>query len=371
MNPDLKCLHTQEKGCVENMDNFDLFNLDIGNEELVFEEDCIAIDELVDFVRPFNIFEEAVQDTEYNIKRKAKDTVRNTVDTTASVVKAYDKVTDAKAKSYKSLWDIAVKSMNLVTKVITFVCNRVSGITNGVLKVSSNIMDIPDNVRNKIKGNIKLFITVNDFEMLYRYSVMAKIGSYILQLQSLSKGDTWTTFFKGRGILGTAKAALTGQFSKTDKQKINEMNKIYSGLQNIKFEETTVDMSDKGSIKAYFSNEKIISFTDNKGAQHNYSYFDGLKVLLDDVSKYKETLTQLNEMFSDKLKDSQGAQKFAELSNGFQKDIINALHSISGIISFLGNMTRCIQKDCATINENTKIARKKVDKINAKDVKKK
>ena len=348
------------------------FNLDINNlvtedEEKEFQKACRDIELLSLLCRPYDVFEEEVVDKPYGFKQKFGNTVTNTVDTTKTAMGIVGGVTDLKATGYKGMWDLAAKCMQLAGRVAGYVLKKAYELPDKISKLINGVMDIPANVRNKIRGNIKLYITINDFMFIYTHGIIHKIDQFIKQVDLLSKGETWTAFFKGRGVINIAKSVLSGDGMPTnDKKHLEMMNKLFKEIQRVKFTETVVEMHDMDDILSYFGDKQSIQFTDLQGNAQNCTYYEALQVLMKDIQSESDTLKKVREDFQTKVADTKASQEYASLSLHYQNEITAALNNISAVTSMIGEIIKCVIEDLKTLAGAVNTARKNANKITSK-----
>lgn len=343
------------------------FTLDLFDdfEDKEFMEIAEAIDEVC-YMKYESFYLEAVNDSTVAFHQKVGNTVKNTAKTTKDVVSAYGKVTDAKAKSYTSLWGFFVRCLNLVVKMVTFVVSRTAEIPEKLNKLFDNITNIPSDIMNKLHGNIKLYITASDFEVIYKHSILKYVREFTKAVESLAKGDVWTTFFKGRGVAGAVKGIFKGEFSSNDKKVLHQsLEPAYNKIEKLELTESTIDMSNPDNIKLYFGNVPKIEIP---GTQP-LSYVNALKKMNLDIKENVKVLDEVKDDFSKKLADTEASQDFGKLSKSFQEDLNSVTDKVAKVSAMLANLTKCAVSDINTISKAAASARKKYIELQKKNKK--
>ena len=317
-----------------------------------FNEFCRDIDFLDQYGTPVDPFTEAVHDERHRFKKSVGDTVRNTVDTTRDVARAYGNITDANAGLIKNTWNLLSKAVDIAVKASAFIINKISGIPNAVLDATAWVMKVPEKLRLRVNHNIELYLTINDIELLYNKSLLVDIDTYITNASELSKGETWAVS-KG-GIVGWVTRLASGEkMSPTDIKRIQKMNDLYIQMQSVKFEKETVAVSNPDIAKKYFSVEKAVNFTDLKGLQHNSYYLDALVALAKHLDTKKSELKVIQESLGAKYDKSLASADFTKLTKEHQNLVTNSIQQLSKVMSIVGNLIKCVLEDADTIKKES------------------
>lgn len=314
-----------------------------------FIEFSNVMDELT-YLTDMETYIESVKDETPDLKKFGRETKKNTIDTTKGIVNTYGKIVNANATLIKSSWDVVMRCLNLVVNATSFIITKISDIPKLMLKLGDKISNIPSDIMNKIKGNIKLYITAGDIENIYNKLLINRLVIYISLMSQLSQGEFWSTFMNKR----QSKDKESGHkiFGVNDMKLCKRMDEIYEHLRNTEFTATTIEMNDISVVKIYFGNEKSIKFTDNYGRRHECSYIKALNVLLKDLEAKKDDIKNIHTDIGDKLKRTEANQAFNHLHKHDQYRITSTLSQISKVTTIVGNMIKYILIDIDTLNKS-------------------
>ena len=313
------------------------------------------------FITDNHFYLEAAKDTTINMRKKLfGDMNKNTIEVTRDIVGAYDNITTANANLIKSGWDLIMRSVNLMTRALGFVINKISTIPKFILKTADRVADIPGEVKAKIKGNIALYITAQDIGAIYNQLLIRRLIDYIALITKLTRGDYWATMLNRRledkDDVNISIKPTKLKIGTSDMDLFNKMDDEFEHLKNTEFKPTIIQMKDESTINIYFGNDKSITFTDHHGDKQECSYYEALTMLIKDLEKSKEDLKNVQKEVSNKMKRTEANQNYAGLSN-WQKVRINTnISQISKVSTIIGNVIKYIMTDLDTIN-------KSVDKI--------
>lgn len=317
-----------------------------------FHEFSELLDALDYFRDPYNIdtFTEASvvgSPLKRNIANDVATTVKNTYKTTKDVYRFKKDITDGGAAIAGGLWNAGAAGMNIIARLAGFIMKYLSYVPNAIAKALQTVADLPTNVVNKIRGNIKLYITVEDLSLLYRERLMTKLDSFLSVAERLAQGEAWN-YVKGTAIVKKVKKI----FTTTDDQLCKTLNAYYREIGRLQFEPTVIDMSNPANVTTYFAADKKITFYDDRGNKFSGNYFEAINKLAKDLLARKNSIRSTYESISDKYNKSQAALNFAELSKSEQTQILNAINSISSMTSVIGNIVKYILTDMDTFYRN-------------------
>lgn len=343
------------------MDEFALDCTDDYMNESFFEF-CYAVDAITAYQESTELYIEAIDDPSIAKKHRLGKDLQATADTTRKTVQLADTVIDAKASVYSAAVNLVFKVFGYAAKIFQFMAGKVTDLINGATRLASEIGRIPERVRATIRGDIKLYITVADIQLIYNQSLISKLDSAISELDLLTSGDTWGYMFHPNKIQnGIVK------LKSNDIKHANNIKADAFVLHNTKFHESVVRLDIPENRRIYFSNDKIIKFTDLHGKQHEDSYTGALKQLLADLTYRKESIKNLEQKFGEKLNRTEVNQSWANMGPTLQGQIKEVLQSTSTILGAIGNMYKYIGVDMKTIESSVK----KVLAMDAKDDSKK
>lgn len=341
---------------------FDAFNT--SKEYLEF---CSDLDEL----GQLSAYDEGMtyDDTKTSLKNDIFKIGRNTWDTTKDVGKIYKYATDSKAKTYKGLWDLFVRLLQLITKVIAFIWNMLGRIPVYLLRLIDWITHLPSRIVNKIKGNIELYITVDDIKNIYSVDLFENIGIILKDAKVLMNSEFWTKWKTKIHVDGTKKISKHIEIPVLTKdpgakKAIQEIVKIYeSKLSKIRFVKSIVDLGREDNVNLYFKTKEI-TVTNRYMKSHTGSYLDLLNGLITDMKDKQTELQDVSKLVSDNLQAASTEDGFLSLSASDRAAIYRSTQCLSGTINILGNIVKYAQKDIQTIDNARKRIMKKDGKKN-------
>lgn len=341
------------------MDNLFTLNIDdyidpfyIGDE---FNEFCnflnILDEESSDYVT------EAVVDKNSKLYKDKNDIIKNTASTIRDTVSVYGDITDANADLIKSSWDLMMKLIRMITRVTAFITHKIASIPTALSKSIDYISNLPISIKARISGNIQLYITAEDIEIIYNQMVIYKLDTFISTGSALSKGDLWGTMFRKEG--GNKKEFAS---SNNDIKLCKKLEKLYADISSIQFVPNIIDLKDENNIKKYFSNEKVIDFKDLSGKEFQGTYFEALQKLNEDLSNKKDKLNEISKSMGDKYEKTQMNETFAKLNRFDQKRIVRVIRMISKTITIIGFMVKYTIHDVNTVNNKLTRLQKEIKK---------
>lgn len=330
-----------------NIDSLDvILALDITSNE--FKEFCEDLDQ-IRILADSELYLEAMNDRNLQGHDGFKKAMRNTVSTTKDLGSAYNTITTSGGSTIKSFWDLMMKALSLTVRVLSFILKKIAQIPAAIMNIGNKISNIPKNVRDKIRGNIKLYITVNDLSALYNNSLLQRIETFQSLAIRLSEGDMWGTFVKKRTSPGIFK------IKENDMKICRDMDKVYEHLRLVEFTQTSIEMNETNR-DIYFGAERSITIKDLHAKTFTGSYYDVLQKLMNDINSWKKSLEKIQNDIGDKYTRSQNNQQFSQLDAFAQQRVSQTIQMISQVISIVGNLVRYVKADLNTIESS-------VDKI--------
>jgi hypothetical protein len=129
------------------------------------------------------------------------------------------------------------------------------------------------------------------------------------------------------------------------------MHSNYDRIASISFSKSSISLNDANNRKIYFSDEKIVTFTDLSGNVHNENYLGSLKILLTDLNSMKDNLKNLlNLDITKKFNTAQSNSTFACLNNASQTYIVDTIKMVAGAVDIIGNIIKYTSNDIKSIN---------------------
>lgn len=332
-----------------------------------FYEFCNTLDELGELTSTEMYLYEEVIARGHTAKKDVGDIIRNTGSTTKNVGRAYNDLTSAGGTLIKSAWDLMVKLLSLIVKAIKFISNKIAHIPNMLADLIDMIAKIPANVRAKIRGDIKLYISLDDVKMVFNDAIILHLMTFVNLADQLSKGDMWSSFFKRGAHEGKNLKDII--FGKNDMKICSKMASEYRYFQGLKFSQTIIDMSNPDTVDAYFGKGTIqINYGGNA---YHYTYYQALDQLIKQINDGKDILIGLQQDVEAKVSRTQDNDQFASISAGKRQTIMNTIQMMAKTTEILGSMVRYVISDMTTIQKTTKQILARQEEINNKTAKKK
>lgn len=358
------------------------FDLDIGDIEDIntgintrsFKEFCEAIDVLRDLDTPDDFFDEKVTDDSTSIRKSLGKAAQNTYTTTKAAGKIYSNITTGGGNLISATWDLFMKGLTAVSKIFVFATNKLSNIPKSISQMSSKIAAIPTDIRNKIRGNIKLYVRIEDISTIYRSNIFKTMDLFFSKANLLASGDTWTTFFSRRSnkkrsydvaVLddngNPVKDANGKQETVAVKGKANdikicaELKALAGKLHTIDMTPTTIEMSDAETVAKYFGGEgaEPIKFVDLHGKHRECStYLDALQVLVIDLNALVTKTNALQDAIAAKYDRTTINASIGKLNQTQQTIITGSMESIQTASRILGEFVKYIVSDMNTIKSS-------------------
>ena len=339
----------------------DIFTLELPEEIIAFEsinsseydEFCTLLEAInymtdMDSIDPVYLEASHVQGSiARNAASTIKNTVKNTYRTTAGIADSYDKITTAGGNMITSGWNVVDAVIKMIVRLTSFIMKYLSKIPDMVAKVLRFITDLPSDIYNKIKGNIKLYITVDDISLLYRERLMTKLNGFLSTAQKLAQGNSWN-YVKGTKIVKGIKKI----FTPTDDQVCKQIMAYYREIGKVTFDQTTIDMSNRGNVVTYLAAKKEITFYDDKGQEFKGNYFQCINKLATDLMTKQKEIKGTYDMLTAKYNSSQASLNYAELDKKEQEQIVSTMNAIASMIGVVGNIVKYVMSDMNTIYKN-------------------
>lgn len=332
------------------MTDFNLDELDIimsgnihGSSFNEFVESIDALRAMVDD----DLYLEAVNDPGSRTKQMVDTLTRNTNKTSGSFIQAYGNITDAGGNIIGAVFDVVMGSINLGTKIIRFITDKIGRLPLAISKTAGKIGRIPGDTKAKVRGDIRIHITVNDIEKLYNETLMEKLTTFITLANDLSKGDVWKTMFNFHHI----KTQGLIHLSDNDMKRCRKMTEIYNSLKAVRFSPSTINMADDANYDIYFGGARSIKFTDLGGKQHVCSYYEALNTLMGDINAKKDQLLEVQKSMGEKYDRTQMNSAWTHVNAASQQRVVNTLQMISSMISLVGDIVKCVILDINEVNK--------------------
>ena len=339
----------------------DLLELELDGMEFAtyptFERFDIFVDDLnhlYEYVTEDEFILEAMQDRKKSIVQKITSVngpLKATRDTTNDVKQVYGDLTDAGGTFIKSIWDFTMKAISLAVKVLRYIITNISKIPNGIIDLAKTFASIPSEIRRKIRGDIYLYITVEDLTNLHKV-IIPQIDKFVSNAYELSRGTVWGTFFHRRAISEKGIGKII--FTENDMKYYGNMKSTYDRLKMIDFSKTLVKISDERVINIYFGNEKSIKYKNADRGMVEQSYYDALAEVFNIFREQEGYMKDIATDFDQKLDLSKMNQNFQKSDESTRKNIIEAITMNAKIINIIGNLTQCTIKDMNTLRDVAK-----------------
>lgn len=341
-------------------------------ESKAYSDFCSNLDELGNIFSN-ELLTEAVGHQKMGMYKSASTVYNNTKSTTKSVGDMYKHTTDAGGSLLSAVWKVIESSFKLIARVAKFICTHIDKIPLYISKLIDTIANLPSDIKNKIKGNIKLYITADDIVSLYSIqtsqkikenddiSLFARLDMMITDLEKLIEGDLWVTYFTNKkSPLDFFKQFGDDFINKDTKHQtdiaiIRRITKQYNYIQNITFDKTVIDMNNAATAEIYFGTKNKLEYKDHRGNDYNCTYLEALKEILQYIIDKKSIIKTLQKSLDNKMIETQNNSEFAKMGVTARNTITEFFKTVSKLIEVLGNITRYITADINTIEKSANI----------------
>lgn len=331
-----------------------------------FVEFCADLDAVDRMFAEHQFFIEEVDDRNLTWKKGAARTLSNTVGTTRDTVGAWNSVTRSNATVIKSAWDLFMQGMLFITRIVRFVSQRIADIPRFIGAMFRKVARIPPNLKNKISGDISLYIAAADLESLYNTNLFARIDSFMADAETLAKGDFW-----GRWLWHKRKDD-SGKHN--DMRICARMAKSYAQLKDVVFVQRTISMRDKRNIDLYFGDSKSITFKDLNRNEFSGTYYEALIKLMNDIKVEQEKMEVVDKALGAKYEHTKANSQFGNLPPADRQTVQEALQQTVRVITLIGNIIKYVMSDMAEIQKGVNAIMGheaiQVDKSKVKEAKK-
>lgn len=325
---------------------------------------CEDIDSL-ELINNNDIYIEAVTPGKSKLKDRASTTLGNTKDSIKAAGNIYSNTTDAGGAILNASWRVVASALKLSAKILKWISKHIAKVPMYISKTIDNIGDIPENIKNKVRGNIKLYITVDDIQNLFAktsqtgdYSVLYRLNLIIKYMDKLSKGDLWTTYFSRKTDLASFFKQFNDDFinpatkNKSDIAIIRQITDQYKYISNIKFTQSVIEMNNAKVVDRYFGKNASIKVIDINNNQKEVNYIEALNVLMEFIVSNKQSIENLYHALENKLDLTYQNDEFLKMNKNSQKIVTEFFQTVSKLIEVIGNIIKCIVSDVKTIENS-------------------
>ena len=288
------------------------------------------------------------------VKNQKINAVKNTIDTTKSVASAANDITDIGGGIIKGAVDLIVKVIKFISNIIKFLIDNIKKIPSFIKNIGKNIAKIPEAIRSKIRGDIQLYITINDIQVFYT-NIYPNISGFINTSKQMFKTEKPSLISQFFNIFKKEKQELKNKITlQTNDQNLNKTIQLYyNKIKNVKFNKTTIQINKPEIVNIYFGNQKI-NFKNAKNQLSTGSYYEVLEQITTDMNNYDEFLKIVLEKFQSL--ENKKAEDFNIALGNFdfqaQSIIINQIKMMNSVIGIIGNINKSIIRDMNTINKH-------------------
>lgn len=339
-------------------EDYELFGLQNPSHSIFTESELREFNQALSFMESLNFndefYLEEVSDKDTDWAKRKRKAERNTADSIKKTGEVYGAAIDIKGAEYKAGFNIIHGIAMAVATVAKGILKIFTVVFNAIKKLAMRIAHIPREIANKITGDIELYITLEDFNLLYNESVMAKLGTAMSYITALTKNsDVWKSY----------------KFRNDDIRTLNKLHAIVINLESIEFKPTVIKMNKKENVDMYILGETKLQFNNLKGQSFSGNYFDALMILMDDLKKHSDALQELVSIYGNKYSNTQQNSNFAELSVKDQNKVTQGMRDINTIIAIVGNISKYVMHDIDAISKATDNIDKYYSKIKKNDIK--
>lgn len=271
----------------------------------------------------------------------------NSAELTKKVLTSYDDTTTGLGRVFKSVANVVIGMANIIARCITFIFNIAANILSAIGTAIEWIQNLPDNIRNKIRGNINLYITANDLEFFHQ-TLFPDIKGFIGLAKSLTEGNVWGTFWNPD----------KDNDNRNDMEIDKKMRQFFKRI-NVDFVKSLIDLSLEANRNAYFGNGANISYADAKGDSVTTNYPEALKNLIEKIQSLFPELKEIRKAFNEKLSRTEVNGKLAELPVKKQLMIRSNVIMIAEVAKIISKFMGYANKDLGVIISAMKRIRRK------------
>ena len=343
------------------------FSLNIDNRAVEmnkrYYEFTQNLEKLNTYFASYDFYLEAVNDQNQTMMGSMRNSVKNfglfrdSRKTSKEALQTYGNVTTSGGLIAKSIWNIMMKGFSLSNKILVYVTDKIARIPEFVGSITNNIASIPDEVRRKIRGDIKLYIPLQDLE-IFQKRVFPYILNFYDAAEEIGEGNMFGTFFKRRPVSekGLGKFILT----ENDIKYANIMKDCYEKLKNVQFSKTIVEITNDAVALLYFGNDKSYTYKNAEGKTVKGNYYSALVEVFEILRDRNNWLKELKDAFKKKLDETLINRAIEKLNKEQQELIRDTLTVMVKFITMIGNLVKYVVADLNTLSGSIdKILKKK------------
>lgn len=345
-----------------------------------FKEFCEDLDQ-ISLLWDDNIYLEAMTTKQQGIGKTASTVYRNTIDSTKAAGNVLKYSTDAGGGVLAASWKVVTSAAMLIAKLAKWIFLNIDKVIFKVADLITAVSNIPSDIKNKIKGNIKLYITAQDITNIYQMTVgnqdmslLGRLQVIMGYLQELTQGEIWTTYFTGKENIKDFFKSFNDDFinektrNKTDMKLIKKIIKEYDYIKRVNFSQTIIDMSKPEIVELYFGINNKIKFRNFNNQVQELTYIEALYDILDRITIYKDTMHQLQDAMGNKFINSTNNESFSNMGKNAQVMVTKLFQTISKTVEIIGNLTRYTMSDIKTIEKSANQMKAAITKSNNRKV---
>ncbi len=298
-----------------------------------------------------------------DILGKIGNAMDNTLDTTGKILGAYDDVTDGGGKLLKATADLIFAAIRIITRVAKFILTSIAIVPITIAKAITALGELPANIRNKIRGNIKLYVTAEDLEFFHN-TLFKDLEAFMSLVKDMGRGDMWGTFWDGDKNDDEIRA-------RNDMQLYAKIEGFFNRI-DISFKQTYIELRDPRMREIYFGNKDELKIVDGRGNIIRTTYLKALEELIVKLKTLSPQVKEVQQVFNDKVSRTEVNGKLARLRVANQLKIRKAIQMISRVTVLIGKFIEYVNRDAMTItNSAAKVAErfKDSDKTENKTIK--
>lgn len=321
-----------------------VLGLDIPSPDLYsesFNEFCEFVD-FMDYLLEDGSYFEAVVDPKVNVFKKTGRMIGDAGRNARKVGAVYGDVVTSKANIYKIEFNAAVTLVGYIARLTKFVSNFLLNAASAINKVVKRIEKIPINIMTEIRGDINIYITVPDIQMLYNKVLFSRIDQYLSNANLLAEGDFWDYVL----VQGVSDSPVLVK----GKTICKHMAGVYKDIRNVRFSQQVVKMKDQQTISIYFGNDKVLKFKDLHGRLHECTYYEALLQLVEDLKTEHVKLNAVSDTLSDKFNKSMQNQNFGKLNPRMQSLVMDTIQQTSKVANIVASILKCVMSDIKSVD---------------------
>lgn len=269
-------------------------------------------------------------------RRQAKEIRKRHGSVAKNTWNSYVNITKVGGNIIFATYNMITKLVDAVIKVVKVMSDKLIALPNAVSGFIDKTSKIIPHIRNKIKGHLNIHIRAENIEQLYEENMFPMIDDVINTGLVMGEGNLWVTRIK--------------DFQVSDVRLAKRMAKYHKKLNDLKFDEVTINLNDKNNVEMYFGNKEYIKIKDH-GVTKRVNYFGALQQVSIDLRRRQNNIKKVSGVLDKKLRTTEASQQFGRLPEKKQKLIKESVNYVSDSILIIEKFGKYVLRDVNTMNK--------------------